>query len=175
MQVTLPSIFRPSPGTHGSITGATEVSTDDTGGMTIDGGNIQVANAAIGKLALKQLCFSYLSANVSSRLRGVRAAGARRRARGELRAAAARRSASTARSRSPCRPPTRPDFAAYGGIASREFAYGGGFVDNAAIPLVAGNHARARRLRPVHADRACSSAATPASASPAASCAATCR
>lgn len=136
--VTLPSIFRPSPGTVGSITGATEISTDDRNGVSIDGGKIQVANAAIGKVALKNLCFSYLSANVSSRF-----------------AACEPPSLNGAPAVS-CAPPTQQqerfdgsllvqlptpsdtELAAYGGIAGGKFAYGGGFVDNAAIPLVAG-------------------------------------
>jgi hypothetical protein len=136
--VTLPSIFRPSPGTVGSITGATEITTDDQGGVSIDGGKIQVENAAIGKLAIKQLCFSYLSANVSTRF-----------------AACEPPSLDGAPALS-CAPPTQSqerfdgalhiqlptaretELAAYGGIAGGQFAYGGGFVDNAGIPLVAG-------------------------------------
>jgi hypothetical protein len=138
IQVTLPSIFKPSPGTVGTITGATEITTDDQKGVSLDGGKIQVENAAIGKLALKQLCFSYLSANASTRF-----------------AACEPPSLDGAPAVS-CAPPTQrqerfdgglqiqlptareTEFAAYGGIAGGKFAYGGGFVDNAGIPLVAG-------------------------------------
>ncbi len=138
INVTLPSIFKPSPGEQGSITGATEITTDSTGKVSLDGGKIEVANAAIGKLALKNLCFSYLSANVSTKF-----------------AACAPPSLNGAPALE-CSPPTQQqerfdgalhiglptksgtELAAYGGIAGGKFAYGGGFIDNAAIPLIQG-------------------------------------
>jgi hypothetical protein len=138
ISVTLPSIFRPSPGTVGSITGATEISTDDAGGVSIDGGKIQVSNAAIGKVALKDLCFSYLSANVSTRFAACEPPS--------LNGAPAVSCAPPTQSQErydgalliQLPTPSETEFAAYGGIAGGKFAYGGGFVDNAAIPLVAG-------------------------------------
>ncbi|WP_354700199.1 hypothetical protein [Paraconexibacter sp. AEG42_29] len=136
--VTLPSIFKPSPGTQGSITGSTEITTDETSGINLDGGKVQVANAAIGKLAIKNLCFSYLSANVSTSF------------------AACQPPSLNGAPAVQCAPPRKAEerfdgsllvqlptgketqFAAFGGISGGQFAYGGGFVDNAGIPLVAG-------------------------------------
>lgn len=138
IQVTLPSIFRPSPGTTGSITGATEITTDDSGKVSLDGGKVQVANAAVGKLAVKDLCFSYLSANVSTVF------------------AACQPPSLNGAPALDCGPPSQQQerfdgalliqlptasetqLAAYGGIAGGRFAYAGGFVDNAGIPLVQG-------------------------------------
>lgn len=136
--VTLPSIFRPSPGTTGSITGSTEITTDESGKVNLDGGKIEVANAAIGKLAVKNLCFSYLSANVSTRfaaceppsLNGAPAVSCGPPRQNQERFDGALLLGLPT--------PTRPDLAAYGGIAGGRFAYGGGFIDNAGIPLVAG-------------------------------------
>ncbi len=136
--VTLPSIFRPSPGTTGSITGSTEIATDETGKVNLDGGKIEIANAAIGKLAIKNLCFSYLSANVSTRfaaceppsLNGAPAVSCGPPRQNQERFDGALLIGLPT--------PTRPDLAAYGGIAGGQFAYGGGFIDNAGIPLVAG-------------------------------------
>lgn len=138
ISVTLPSIFKPSPGTSGSITGATEISTDDAKGVSVDGGRIQVANAAIGKVALKNLCFSYLSANVS---RGFAACEPP-----SLNGAPAVQCAPPSQRQERfdgslligLPTPSRAEFGAYGGIAGGQFAYAGGFVDNARIPLIAG-------------------------------------
>jgi hypothetical protein len=136
--VTLPSIFKPSPGTTGSITGGTEITTDDTGAVNLDGGKIQVANAAIGKLAIKDLCFSYLSANVSTAfaacepppLNGAPAVScfpppvSQERFDGALLIGLPTKS--------------ETELAGYGGISGGKFSYAGGFVDNAGIPLIEG-------------------------------------
>ncbi len=139
MQVTLPSIFKPFPGTdRGSITGATEIRTEDARGVSFDGGRIEVENAAIGSVALKRFCFSYMSANVSRdfsaceppSLNGAPAISCAPPSRSQERFDA------SALVGIPT--PQRADIGAYLGIAGGRFAYGGAFVDNARIPIVQG-------------------------------------
>jgi hypothetical protein len=138
VRVTLPSDFKPSAGTDGTITGETEISTDESRGVNLDGGKIEVDNAAIGKLAIEKLCFSYLSADVSTRF------------------AACEPPSLNDAPAVQCEPPRRsqerfdgamaiilptqgkPKLAAYGGISGGRFRYGGGFVDDAGIPLIQG-------------------------------------
>lgn len=139
LQITLPSIFKPFPGTdRGSITGATEIRTEDARGVSFDGGRIEVENAAIGSVALKKFCFSYMSANVSRNfsaceppsLNGAPAVSCGPPARSQERFDA------SALVGIPT--PQRADIGAYLGIAGGRFAYGGAFVDNARIPIVQG-------------------------------------
>lgn len=139
VQVTLPSIFKPFPGSdRGTVTGATEIRTEDGRGVSVDGGRIQIENVAIGKLALKQFCISYMSAGISRSFSACQPP--------DLNGAPA----------VSCNPPSRqlerfdasvlvglplpsrPDLGAYAGIAGGRFSYAGGFIDDAAIPLVAG-------------------------------------
>ncbi|MTD46084.1 hypothetical protein GKE82_17780 [Conexibacter sp. W3-3-2] len=138
ISVTLPSIFRPSPGTTGAITGQTEISTDDARGVSVDGGRIEVANAAIGKVALKNLCFSYLSANVSRSFAACEPPSLNGAPAVQCTPPSQRQERFDGSVLIGLPTPSRADFAAYGGIAGGQFAYAGGFVDNARIPLVQG-------------------------------------
>ncbi|MBJ7330645.1 MAG: hypothetical protein JHC95_12170 [Solirubrobacteraceae bacterium] len=139
VQVTLPSIFKPFPGSdRGSVTGATEIRTEDGRGVSVDGGRIQIENVAIGKVALKQFCISYMSAGVSRSfsaceppsLNGAPAVSCNPPAR-QL-----ERFDASVLVGLPL--PSRPSLGAYAGIAGGRFSYAGGFIDDAAIPLVAG-------------------------------------
>lgn len=138
VQVTLPAVITPSPGTIGAVTGASEITTDDTGKVSLDGGKIEVQNVAIGKLGVERACFSYLSAGVSTAF-----------------AACAPPSLNGAPVFD-CRPPGRSQerydgsivvvlptssktkLGAYAGVFGGRFSYAGAFVDDAAIPIVDG-------------------------------------
>ncbi len=138
IQVTLPAVITPSPGTVGAVTGTTEITTDDTGRVSLDGGKIEVRDVAIGKLGVERACFSYLSAGVSTAF-----------------AACAPPSLNGAPVFN-CTPPGRSQerydgsivvvlptssktkLGAYAGVFGGRFSYAGAFVDNAAIPIVDG-------------------------------------
>lgn len=138
ISVTLPSIFKPSPGTTGSITGQTEISTDDARGVSVDGGRIEVANAAIGKTAIKNLCFSYLSANVSRSFAACEPPSLNGAPAVQCAPPSQRQERFDGALLVGLPTPSGAEFGAYGGIAGGQFAYAGGFVDNARIPIVAG-------------------------------------
>ncbi len=136
--VTLPSIFKPAPGTNGTITGATEITTDDTRGVSLDGGRIEVANAAIGKVALKNLCLSYLSANVSSQFAACSPPNI-----GDqpgLSCGRPKRNQERFDGSVVIQLPTTREtqLGAYAGVAGGKFAYAGGFGDNLGVPLIQG-------------------------------------
>ncbi|MCU0308644.1 MAG: hypothetical protein MUE51_12925 [Thermoleophilia bacterium] len=138
VQVTLPAVITPSPGTIGSVTGTTEITTDETRGVSLDGGKIEVQNVAIRKLGIERLCFSYLSAGVSSAF------------------AACEPPSLNGAPVFSCRPPGRSQerfdgslvivlptssqtkLGAYAGVFGGQFSYAGAFIDNAAIPIVQG-------------------------------------
>lgn len=139
VQVTLPAVITPSPGTIGAVTGATEITTDETRGVSFDGGKIEVKNVAIGKLGVEQLCFSYLSAGVSSSF-----------------AACEPPELTGAKTLPGCEPPTQgverfdgnivvilptsreTKLGAYAGVFGGRFGYAGAFIDDAGIPIVQG-------------------------------------
>ena len=138
VQVTLPAVFTPSPGVGGRVTGTTQITTDETRGVSLEGGRIGVTDVAIGTLQVQRLCFSFLPGGVSSRfaacevpsLNGAPILTCRPtnprldRFDGSITAILPTRS--------------RPRLGAFAGLAGGSFQYAGGFFDDAAIPLVQG-------------------------------------
>jgi hypothetical protein len=65
LEVELPGIFSPTPNRGGKLTGKVAIDIDKAG-VHLNGLRIQVQNAYIGNLGVKDICLTYLAAGASS-------------------------------------------------------------------------------------------------------------